>query len=53
MNFLLRSFPAKKTWLNLPIRAKIMVPILGMGIIIAAAALTVFTYSTRRRGCVS
>jgi methyl-accepting chemotaxis protein len=48
MNILLRSFPAKKTWLNLPMRAKIMVPILGMGVIISAAALTVFAYSTRQ-----
>ena len=24
MNILLRSFPAKKTWLNLPMRAKIL-----------------------------
>jgi methyl-accepting chemotaxis protein len=48
MNILLRSFPAKKTWLNLPMRAKIMVPILGMGLVISAAALTVFAYSTRQ-----
>ena len=48
MNFLLRSFPAKKTWLNLPVRAKIMVPFLGMGVVISVAALTVFAYSTRQ-----
>ena len=48
MNFLLRYFPAKKTWLNMPVRAKVMVPIVGMGVIIALAALTVFAYSTRR-----
>lgn len=48
MNIVLRSFPAKKTWLNLPIRAKILVPILGMGVVISAAALTVFAYSTHR-----
>jgi len=47
MNIILRSFPAKKMWLNLPVRAKIMVPFLGMGVVISAAALTVFTYSTR------
>jgi methyl-accepting chemotaxis protein len=48
MNFIMRSFPAKKKWLNLPIRAKIMVPILGMGLVISAAAFTVFTFSTRQ-----
>jgi methyl-accepting chemotaxis protein len=48
MNILLKAFPAKKTWLNLPIRAKIMVPILGMGVVISAAALTVFSYSTHQ-----
>jgi methyl-accepting chemotaxis protein len=48
MNSLFRKFPAKKAWLNLPIRAKIMVPIVGMGVIITVTALTVFTYSTRR-----
>ena len=48
MNILLRYFPAKKTWLNLPMRAKVMLPILGIGVIISAAALTVFAYSTRQ-----
>jgi methyl-accepting chemotaxis protein len=48
MHFLLRSFPAKKTWLNLPVRAKIMVPFLGMGVVISIVALTVFAYSTRQ-----
>jgi methyl-accepting chemotaxis protein len=48
MNFLLRSFPAKQTWLNLPVRAKIMLPFLGMGMVISVAALTVFAYSTRQ-----
>jgi methyl-accepting chemotaxis protein len=48
MNILLRSFPAKKIWLNLPVRAKIMVPFLGMGVVISVAALTVFAYSTRQ-----
>jgi len=47
MNFLLRHFPAKKTWLNLPMRWKILVPIFGMGVIISLAALTVFAISTR------
>jgi methyl-accepting chemotaxis protein len=48
MNFLLRSFPAKQTWLNLPVRAKIMLPFLGMGVVISVATLTVFAYSTRQ-----
>ena len=48
MNIFLRYFPAKKTWLNMPVRAKVMVPIVGMGVVIAIAALTMFTYSTRR-----
>jgi methyl-accepting chemotaxis protein len=48
MNVLLRLFPAKKTWLNMPVRAKVMVPILGMGVVISAAALTVFAYSTHK-----
>ena len=37
-----RSFPAKKAWLNLPIRAKIMVPIVGMGVIITVTPLLPF-----------
>ena len=48
LSILFRHFPAKQTWLNLSIRAKVLVPILCMFVVIAVAALSVFAYSTRR-----
>jgi len=48
MNIFLRFFPAKKTWLNLPMRSKVLVPIFGMAVIIALAALGAFSISTSR-----
>ena len=48
MNIFLRYFPAKKTWLNLPMRWKVLVPIFGMAIIISLAALGAFSISTSR-----
>ncbi len=48
MNIFLRYFPAKKTWLNLPMRSKILVPIFGMAVIISLAALGAFAISTSR-----
>ncbi len=48
MNIFLRYFPAKKIWLNLPMRSKILVPIFGMAVIISLAALSAFAISTSR-----
>ncbi len=48
MNIFLRYFPAKKTWLDLPMRWKVLVPVFGMSVIISVAALTAFAFSTRR-----
>ena len=48
MNVLLRYFPLKGVWLNLPIRWKVVVPLLSMGSIMAVAAVVIAVSSTSR-----
>ncbi len=49
MNVLLRKFPAKRLWLNLPIRWKILVPMAFMGLFMVVAGITAVVVGTRRQ----